>query len=60
VPEVDAVLVEPRRANRFAEFLARVAAGFAGMWRALRGRPRHAATARHDTPPNDPARRAPA
>jgi hypothetical protein len=31
------------------------------MWGALRGRPRHAATARHDAPPpTDPARRAPA
>jgi hypothetical protein len=59
-PEVHAVLVEQRRANPVAGFLATVAAGFAGMCRALLGRPRRAAV-RHDAPPpSDPARRAPA
>jgi hypothetical protein len=39
VPEVDAVLVEPRRPSAFSAVVAAVAAGFAACWRALVGRP---------------------
>ena len=56
IPEVDAVLVEHRPVSPLAEFLAALGAGFAGLFRALLGRPGHAAV-RH-TAPADPARRA--
>jgi hypothetical protein len=55
IPEVDAVLVEQRPLSPLAEFAAALAAGFAGMWRALLGRPRHSAV--QSAPPADPARR---
>ena len=56
IPEIEAVLVLERGLNPFSEFCAALAAGFAGMWRALLGRPRGAAL--HSAPPADPARRA--
>jgi hypothetical protein len=56
IPEVEAVLVQERPLNAFAELAAALAAGFAGLWRALLGRPRGAAV--HSAPPADPARRA--
>ena len=56
IPEVEAVLVEAQPLNPLAEFVAALAAGFSGMWRALLGRPRHSAM--HSAPPADPARRA--
>jgi hypothetical protein len=55
IPEVEAVLVEQRPLSPLSEFLAALGAGFAGMWRALLGRPRAAAVAA--APPADPARR---
>jgi hypothetical protein len=56
IPEIEAVLVLPRPLNPFAEFAAAFAAGFAGMWRALLGRPRTGTL--HSAPPADPAKRA--
>ena len=56
IPEIDAVLVHDRPMSALGEFFAALAAGFAGMWRALLGRPRGAAL--HSAPPADPARRA--
>lgn len=56
IPEIEAVLVEQRPLHPFAEFVAALAAGFAGMWRALLGRPGGGAV--HSAPPADPARRA--
>ena len=56
IPEVEAILVHDRPLNAFSEFCSALAAGFAGMWRALLGRPRGAAL--HSAPPADPARRA--
>jgi hypothetical protein len=56
IPEVEAVLVEARPLNPFGEFFSALVAGFAGMWRALLGRPSNAAV--HSAPPADPARRA--
>jgi hypothetical protein len=55
IPEVEAIMVEQRPLSPLAEFAAALAAGFSGMWRALLGRPRHAAV--HAAPPADPARR---
>jgi hypothetical protein len=52
MPEVDALLVEPRRVNPLAQLLAAIR-------RALGGRSRRGGTPRHDSPP-DPVRRAPA
>ena len=52
IPEVEAMLVEQRRVNPLAQFLAAIR-------RALGGRSRRGGTPRHDSPP-DPARRAPA
>jgi hypothetical protein len=46
VPEVDAVLVEPRRQSALAEIASLVAAGCAAFWRALVGRPGDAETTR--------------
>jgi hypothetical protein len=54
IPEVDAVLVEHRAVSPIAEFLAALGAGFAGMFRALLGRPGRAAV--RQAPPADPAR----
>jgi hypothetical protein len=54
VPEVEAVLLEHHPISPFAEFFAALGAGFAGMFRALLGRPGHAAV--QHTPPVDPAR----
>jgi hypothetical protein len=56
IPEIEAVLVVARPLNPFKEFVAALGAGFAGMWRALLGRPSHAAV--RTAPPADPARRA--
>ena len=56
IPEIEAVLVEARPLNPFAEFVAAFAAGFAGMWRALLGRP--SAGAVQSAAPADPPRRA--
>jgi hypothetical protein len=55
VPEVEAVLIEHHPVSPVAEFLAALGAGFAGMFRALLGRPGDAAV-RH-TPPVDSPRR---
>jgi hypothetical protein len=55
IPEVEAIMVEQLPLSPLAEFGAALAAGFAGMWRALLGRPRHAAV--QAAPPVDPARR---
>jgi hypothetical protein len=55
VPEVEAVLVEQRPLSPLSEFLGALAAAFAGMWRALLGRPRAAAAS--SAPPAGPARR---
>jgi hypothetical protein len=55
IPEVDAVLVEEHPLSPLAGFAAALAARFAGIWRALLGRPRHSAV--HSAPPADPARR---
>ena len=55
VPEVEAVLVEHRPVSAFAELLAALSAGFAGMFRVLLGRPRHTAV-RHDAPADPTAR----
>jgi hypothetical protein len=55
VPEIDAVMVEQRPLRPLSELVAALAAGFAGMWRALTGRSRHAAAAA--APPADQARR---
>jgi hypothetical protein len=56
IPEVEAILVEQRPLTPFTEFVAALAAGFAGMWRALLGRPGRAAV--RSAPPADPAKRA--
>jgi hypothetical protein len=56
IPEVEAVLVEDSPSNPLSEFLAALAAGFAGAWRALLGRPGGAGA--QSAPPADPARRA--
>src|SRR5262245_15464896 len=56
IPEVEAVLVEAQPLNPFAEFVAALAAGFAGTWRALLGRP--SSSPIESAQPADPARRA--
>ena len=56
IPEIEAVLVESRPLNPLSEFVAALAAGFSGMWRALLGRPSRSAL--QSAPPADPAPRA--
>ena len=55
IPEIEALLIEHNPISPIAEFLAALGAGFAGMFRALLGRPSHAAVRR--AAPADPARR---
>ena len=55
IPEVEAVLIEHRTGGPIAEFIAALGAGFAGIFRALLGRPGHAAI--RPTPPADRTRR---
>jgi len=54
IPEVDAVLIEHRPVSPLAEFLAALGAGFAGMFRALLGKPGDAAV--RQPSPAGPAR----
>jgi hypothetical protein len=55
IPEIEAVLVEHRPVSALAEFLAALGAGFAGMFRALLGRPSRTAIRRVE-PADPPAR----
>ena len=43
IPEVEAVIREHREMSPLAEFFAAVGAGVSAFWRALLGRPSHAA-----------------
>jgi len=56
IPEIEAVLVEARSLNPLAEFVAAFSAAFAGLWRALLGRPGTGAV--QTAAPADPPRRA--
>ena len=55
IPEVEAVVRDEDAMSAFAEFFAAVGAGVAAFWRALLGKPSHAAV-HEDAPPPPVAR----